>query len=109
MRNNFADNEAQPKLARATTASGTAAVVTIAAKADEFWVIDWITWSYDDDPVGGRLTVEIGGVLVWDIDITVGGPGHIEFTGALYGSKNQAVVVTLANGGAAQKVNLRYR
>lgn len=109
MRNNYADPDAQPRFARNTASAGTAAVVTIAAKADEFWAIDWISWSYSADPTAGRLTVEIAGTVVWEVDVTVGGPGHVEFTGPLYGAKNQAVVVTLANGSVTQKVNVRYR
>jgi hypothetical protein len=109
MKNNYADNDAQPKFARATAAAGLDAVVTIAANAVEFWVIDWITWSYSNVPTAGKLTVTIGGTVVWEVDVTVGGPGHVEFTGALYGAKNQAVVVTLANGAVTQKVNVRYR
>jgi hypothetical protein len=109
MRSNFADNDAQPIFATDAEASGTDAVVTIPASADEFWAIDWITWSYDDVPTGGNLQVSIGGVVVWQVDITAGGPGHIEFEKALYGLKNQAVVVTLADGSVANKVNVRYR
>lgn len=109
MRNNYADNDAQPNFLTDAEASGTAAVVTIPANADEFWAIDWITWSYAGTPTNGNLQVSIGGVVVWQVDITVGGPGHIEFKRPLYGAKNQAVVVTLANGGVANKVNVRYR
>jgi hypothetical protein len=109
MKNNYADNDAQPRFATDAEASGTAAVVTIPANTEEFWAIDWISWSYGGDPTGGNLQVSIGGTVVWQVDITIGGPGHIEFDKALYGLKNQAVVVTLANGGVANKVNVRYR
>lgn len=109
MKNNYADLEVQPKFARNAQSAGTDAVVTIAADANEFWAIDWISWSYSADPVGGRLTVTIGGTVVWEVDITVGGPGHIEFLKPLYGSKNAAVVITLKDGSATNKVNVRYR
>lgn len=109
MKNNYADLDVQPKFVTDAEASGTAAVVTIAADNEEFWAIDWISWSYGGDPTSGNLQVSIGGVVVWQIDITVGGPGHIEFEKPIYGLKNQAVVVTLANGGVANKVNVRYR
>lgn len=109
MRNNFADPAAEPQFSTAAQASGTEAVITIPANADQFWCLDWISWSYGGTPTNGNLQVSIGGVVVWQIDITVGGPGHIYFKPGLYGRKNQAVVVTLANGGVANKVNVRYR
>jgi hypothetical protein len=117
MRNNYADPEAL-----ATHLTGTASsadvTLTIAAKADEFWVIDWISWSYSADPTAGALSVTIGGTTVYQIDITTGGPAHIDFTeGPLYTKlrtssgprKNEAVVITLDNGAVVGKLNVRYR
>ena len=117
MRNNYADGDVQARFAKDAEASGTAAVVTIPADANNFWAIDWISWSYSDDPTNGQLTVSIGGTVVWQVDITVGGPGHIEFERPLYTNnrdggqpkKNEEVVVTLADGSVANKVNVRYR
>lgn len=117
MRNNYADKDAL-----ATHLTGTASsadvTLTIAASEDEFWVIDWITWSYQSDPTAGALSVTIGGTLVYQIDIKVGGPAHIDFTeGPLYTKvrtssgpkKNEAVVITLDNGAVVGKLNVRYR
>jgi len=100
-----------PKFATNAAASGTDAVVTIAADPNEFWVLDWVSWSYGDGLVAadGNLTISIGGVVVWQVDITTAGPGHIEFEKPIYGAKNQAVVITLADGTAKNKVNVRYR
>lgn len=103
-------------------AANTAAVVNIAADAQEYWVIDSIEWSYDAAPTGGNLLVTIGGTTVFSVDITAAGPGHFDWsnapryttgTGAGGGKPtlNEAVVVTLAAGGASVtgKVNVRYR
>ena len=119
MRNNYADNDALAKFEDTQTASGAgAAIVEIAASEDEFWCIDWISWSYDADPTAGSLKIEIGGTTVWWIDITSGGPGHIEFVRPIYtelrrdGGQpklNEIVKVTLADGTVANKVNVRYR
>jgi hypothetical protein len=110
MFNDYAELDANAYLATAATASGTNAEVAIAADPLQFWVIDWITWSYGGNPTNGRLEVLINGTVVWQIDITVGGPGHIEFQKPLYrGVKGQAVTVRLNNGGVANKLNVRYR
>lgn len=117
MKNNYADCDAQPRFATAATASGTDAVVTLPADPDQFFVIDWISWSYAGAPTNGSLRVQIGGVTVWQVDITVGGPGHLEFDRPLYTNtraqgqpaRGEAVEVRLFNGGVANKVNVRYR
>lgn len=97
--------------AKFVTATGAAAVVlTLAADPAEFWVIDWVTWSYAGDPAAGHLQIEIDGVVVWQIDITSGGPGHLEFECPIYAPvKGKALVVTLADGGIAGSLNVRYR
>lgn len=110
MKVDYAEPDATPYLATAATASGTNAVVTIAADANQFWVIDWISWSYGGTPTGGKLGVTIGGVLVYQIDITASGHGHVDFVRPLHiPILNRAVVVTLTNGTVANKVNVRYR
>jgi len=110
MNNNYADLDVMPVLSRDAEASGTPAIVTIAADPEEFWAIDWIAWSYAGTPTNGNLQVTINGVVVFSIDITAGGPGIFQFNRALYtGVKNQEVVITLADGGVANKVNVRYR
>ena len=91
-----------------------AAVSTIAADADHFWVVERIDYSYSSTPTAGGLTVEIGGTLLLDIDITAAGPGVLDFSQSpLYASdyaKSEALVVTLKDGGAStQKLTVRYR
>ena len=92
-------------------AAATAAVITIAAEAEVVHVLDQIEWSYDAAPTGGRLTVTIGGTTVLDLSITADGPGFIPFPKGLYGTVNQAVVITLASGGGTVvgKINATYR
>ena len=110
MRNNYGDLDAQPTLKTAAEASGTDAVITIAAEETQFWAIDWISWSYGDYPTDGNLEVKIDGVVVWQVDITSGGPGHLEFMKPLYVQNlNTSVVITLSDGGTSNKVNVRYR
>jgi hypothetical protein len=82
-------------------AANTNAVVTYAAAPNVAHSIDSITWSYDAAPTGGRLTITDGGVTVFDIEITAGGPGFFSFPGGIRGSENSALVITLAAGGAA--------
>lgn len=110
MRQNFVDLSAEPSFATASAAAGSNAVITVSADADQFWAIDWISWSFDAEPTDGNLKVEIGGVTVWQVDITAAGPGHIEFCKPLYkGVAGQAAVVTLSGTDADKKLNVRYR
>ena len=79
-------------------ASNTAAVITIAAVAGFQHFIHGVQWSYSAEPTGGRLTVTVNAVTVWDADVISGGPGGFSFE--IPGGTNQAVVITLAAGGA---------
>lgn len=102
---------AVPKFETVAVASGNDAVITIAADADDFWIIDSITWSYGSTlvPSDGYLKISIDGSIVWQIDVTVSGPGHINFEKPIYGEKNQAVVITLEDGTTGGTLNVRYR
>jgi len=85
-----------------TPAVNTAAVITKAAVAGVGHVLSGIYWSYDDDPTGGRITVENGaGTIVFDIDVTDKGTGFLPFTPPIRGGNNVAMIVTLAAAGAA--------
>lgn len=94
-----------------TATSGEDAVINIAAKADEAWVIDCIDWSYDADPTDGYLTIKINNVIVWQIHITTAGPGAFRWgDGPIYTPVvNQAVVVTLSDGSVNSTLNVRYK
>ncbi len=90
------------KFTRETNApvANTDAVVTFAASANKAWSITSISWSYDGSPTGGNLTVAVGGVTKFQVDITAAGPGFFGLGLGIGGEKNQAVVFTLAAGGA---------
>lgn len=105
MRNNQVDRELQPWFEKSLApGAATPAVCTKAASADQFYCIDWIRWSYDGTPTGGKVTVAVGGVTIDEFDITSGGPGIMRYDPPLYVPEqtlNQAVVVTLASGGGS--------
>jgi hypothetical protein len=75
-------------------------VVTLPGVGGQSWTIAGIYWSYDDDPTGGQLTLDIGGVTAFTEYITDGGPGFFPFTPPLQVTAGAAVVITLAAGGA---------
>lgn len=103
---------AQPTFHDVQPGDATAAVITLAADANEIHVLDWVVWSYDAAQTAGQLTVTIAGTTVFDIDILASGPGSVTFPGGLYGSnKNEAMVITLKAGdtGEAGKLNARTR
>jgi hypothetical protein len=81
-------------------AANTAAVVTLAGVGGQSWTIAGIYWSYDDDPTGGQLTLDIGGVTAFTEYVTDGGPGFFPFTPPMQVTAGAAVVITLAAGGA---------
>ena len=97
----------------AEAAAASNAVVTVAASADEFWSAIWISFSYAAAPTAGRLLVQIGGATVLDVHVTEAGANFIDFQNApLYkedAPKNEAMVVTLFDGGQAKKRTVRYR
>lgn len=86
----------------------TAAVVTLAAVTDLEHVVHNIQWSYSDAPTGGKLTITVAAVIVWEVDITAAGPGG--FGMPIAGDDNEAVVITLAAGGGSVvgKLNVQY-
>lgn len=90
----------------------TAAVVTLTAIAAKGHVLQQVIYSYHGaDPTAGNLIVEDGaGTTVFDIDISSEGEAFLEFSPPIKGSKNTALVVTLAAGGATVtgKLNLGH-
>ena len=76
-------------------------------------VIEGIQWSYSADPIGGNLKVESLGSIIWEVDITVAGPGFIPFPiiGGLKGTSDEELVITLVGAGASvrSKVNCQTR
>lgn len=113
MRQNYADLEAQPEIIKKhDAAADAAATATKAANADQFWVVDWITWSYEGGTPTGNLIVTLGSTTVLDVDIVAAGPGQLIFDKPLYvGTKNEALTITLAAGGTGVtgKVSARIR
>lgn len=85
---------------RHAPAAATAAVVTIAADAARPIFLSQIWCSYSATPTGGSLKVENGaGTVVWGPHhIPAAGPQQFDFMPPLCGSKNTALIVTLASG-----------
>jgi hypothetical protein len=82
-------------------AANTAAVVTLAGVGGQSWTIAGIYWSYDGNPTGGQLTIDIGGVTAFTEYVTSRGPGFFPFTPPMQVTAGAAVVITLAAAGAA--------
>lgn len=88
---------------RHAPAADTAAVVTLTADADSRNILRQIFWSYSATPTGGSIKVEDGaGTTVWGaFHILTGGIGSVTFDPPLCGTRNTALVVTLATGAGA--------
>ena len=85
-----------------TAAAATAVVLTYAALPGLAHRLHSIIASYSAAPTGGTLKVEDGsGVTVFQCHITAAGPTVIPLPVGLIGSKNTALVVTLASGAGA--------
>jgi hypothetical protein len=84
-----------------TPAANTAAVVTYAAAASyKAHLLHGIYWSYSGVPTGGNVKVEDGsGNVIFSADITAAGPGFLPFNPPRRGTKNRAMIITLAAGG----------
>lgn len=129
MKQNVADCHAQAYFpSDFGEAANTDAVATMAADATvaptgnnsqlQFWVSDWIVWSYNATPTTGRLTVTAGSTVLLDIDITNGGPGELRFAkdGPLYHVQSngtivrgEALTVKLYAGGSAVTGKVMFR
>lgn len=98
------------KQARDTgTGSGSDATVSDGALADEFHVLWSIVCGYYGAPTAGSLKVEFGGVIKWQVDLPTAGPFRVKFPRGLYtGTKNEAMVVTLADGQEGKDLNITY-
>lgn len=91
-------------LARAgDTASGTNAdaVITLPPSIDGAWTItEGVAFSYGGSGTlaGGRLSISVGGSVVFDVDVAAKGQGYFPFRRSF--DVNAAVTITLAAGGA---------
>ncbi len=90
----------------------TAATKTVAAVADQIHVIEHLSAGFDSAPDSVKtLTIAIGGTTAWEISILTAGLNHYEFPGGLYGTFNEAMVVTLEAdaGGATGSISFGIR
>jgi hypothetical protein len=106
------ETTAAPTFFTHAPAANTAATKNIAAATGETWVLHWLHFSYDGVPAAVKTaSVVIGGTYKWQVDITTAGVWTIEFPGGLYGSANEALVVTLPASGSGSvkgKINIKY-
>lgn len=85
----------------ATSSTNAAAVITYTAVPNYSHVITGIAFSYSGGTPAGSLKIEDGsGNVVFFIDITQSGAGFFPFTPAKKGTKNRALIITLAAGGS---------
>lgn len=87
-----------------TSSADTANTLTLPTDADK---IHSVHFSYSDDPTGGKLTIKSGAATIYEVDITKGGPGPLDFEPALQGP-NLSVVMTAGGTGIVSKINVRY-
>lgn len=82
-------------------AANTAAVVTVTADANHSHILKQIFLSYSGTPTGGSIKIEDGaGNTVWGpFAVTTSGIQVIIIDPPLAGTRNTALVVTLAAGG----------
>lgn len=96
-----ASTEVDPAARHNPAAVNTISPVNLPAPgAGKHWVIGSVEWGYSGAPTGGQLTITDGGVEVFRVYITAGGPGSFSWNPAKRFTDNAAVVVSLAAGGA---------
>lgn len=87
---------------RHAPAAATAAVVTLAADASRPNILSQIHCGYTATPTGGAITVEDGaGTTVWSLPLAGAGPYQFDFDPPLCGTRNTAMIITLASGAGA--------
>lgn len=107
---NTPDSIAKPTTGYNTAATGGDSVISVAADANEYWIIDWIGFSYADDPTSGSLIVNSNTTTIYACDITKGGPGLLNFgEKGLYSPKGNSLTVTLVDGSQTKKLSFQYR
>jgi len=63
--------------------------------------LQWIAYSYDAAPTGGKLTVKQGATTIFELDVTAAGAKFLDFArNQLAMTASATVTVTLAAGGA---------
>ena len=81
-----------------TAAINTDVVITIPAITGARASVERVIWSHDGDPAAAtRLTIESpSGTVLFDIDITKGGPGELDFgKPGFRGAEGQALLVRM--------------
>ena len=110
-------NGAFPKHARNTSAAGASAVVTLAAVANEFHTISDILVSLSAAPAAVvTITITDGGTTIllqrlWEAAVATGLSKSINMTLPIRGSRNSAVVITVAGAGgtAVTELDVNYQ
>jgi len=108
MRNNYADNDAQP-VCKVVIGHATNATLVEAADPDQFWVVDYIAVDgsgqvkiqYDSD----RALPNTDPKVIFDYSFPTGGD-NILFPPIYRGVKNEPLYVVAP---ASAKVSIRYR
>lgn len=82
--------------------TNTAATVTFDGVDRVVHQLDSIQWSYVGGSLsGGNIKVDSpSGTTIWELDVAAAGPNSVVFRNGLRGAEGQAIVVTLAAGGA---------
>jgi hypothetical protein len=84
-----------------TPAANTEAIVSYAADADTYHVLETIHFSYSASPAAGsKVSVEFDGVEVFAAYVTNGGPGPLCLSPALISPKGALMTVKLSAGGS---------
>ena len=89
----------------------TAATKTVAAVPVVIHEIDGIYWSYDATPDAGDGVISVdspSGTTIFSLDVTAAGPNSVLFPSGLRGVEGAAVIVTLADCGAAVTGKLNF-
>lgn len=82
-----------------TSSANAATSITKAADANEVHALHSIACSFSASPTGATVSVSVGGSTVFSMYV-VGTELLVDLDKPIYGSKNEALVVTLSAGGS---------
>ena len=107
MRNNYADNDAQPVCKVVPIPNGNPILVE-AADPDQFWAVDFLSVSGVSGPVNGLVRIQYSASantnLVFDYYLT--DEDQFVFPPLYRGNKNEPLYIVAPSG---SKVSIRYR
>ena len=81
-------------------------IIILPASDRGIWTLRGFSWSYDNDPTGGRISITGGGLPSKSWGVTSGGPGFINFPSPLECNMSTDCTISMTAGGSGIRGDL---